>query len=175
MALVSLGVGALLAVGLITLVSYFTGGRVTAASAPPALVGRHLPAVTEASLQGPVLSAPWSTHHPTVLVFFASWCTYCKTELPQLARYLDSHSLGAVRVLGVDTQDTRAAGHATLVKYHLNIPTFFDPSSNLASGTFLVSGLPDTVFVNSRGVVTAMTIGPITPRAFAAGVARLRA
>ena len=175
MALVSLGLGAVLAIGLIALVSYFTGGNVTTPSSQPALVGKTLPTITEASLSGTPLTSPWTEHHPTVLVFFASWCTYCKTELPQLAHYLDTHSLGAVRVVGFDTQDSASAGRATWAKYHLSVPTFFDPAATVAAGKFSISGLPDTVFVNSRGVVTGMKIGPISPSAFAAGVSQLRA
>ena len=175
MALVSLGLGVVIAVGLITLVSFLTGGKVTAGQSQPALVGRTLPTITESSLAGPTLTSPWTSHHPTVVVFFASWCPYCRTELPQLAHYLATHSLGKVSIVGVDAQDSRSAGRSTLAKYHLAFPAFFDPSSSVTAGKFLVSGLPDTVFVNARGVVTAMTVGVISPKAFASGVATLNA
>ena len=175
MALVSLGLGVVIAVSLIALVSFFTGGKVTSASTTPALVGRTLPSITEASLAGPSLTSPWTSHRATVVVFFASWCTVCRTELPQLSHYLATHQLGKVVVVGVDAQDSRSAGRATLARYHLDFPAFFDPSSTVTAGTFLASGLPDTVVVNAKGVVTAMTVGAISPSAFAKGLATLTA
>jgi cytochrome c biogenesis protein CcmG/thiol:disulfide interchange protein DsbE len=176
MMFVSIGLGVLIAVVLIVVVSVLTGGKVkSGTTAPPALVGTTLHTVTEASLSGPAITSPWTSHHPTVVVFFASWCTYCKTELPALSHYLATHSLGKVHLVGVDAEDTVSAGRATLSKYHLDFPAWFDPTSTVTAGTFLIQGLPDTVFVNAQGVVTRMTVGVVSTTAFAAGVASLNA
>jgi len=175
MMFVSLGLGTVIAVVLITIVSVLTGGKVQNGTPPPALVGTTLAPLTESSLAGPSIAAPWNSHHATVVIFFASWCGPCKTELPALATYLSTHRLGKVTVLGVDTQDARAAGTNVVAKDHLNFSVMFDPLSKVAAGSFKLAALPDTVFVTAKGVVQNMTIGPITATQFAAGVAALNA
>lgn len=173
MMFVSLGVGTVLAVALIVVVSVLTGGSVKSGTPPPALVGTSLPALSESSLAGPRIDAPWNHHRAAVVVFFASWCGPCRTELPVLSRYLATHSLGQVSVLGVDTQDTRSSGRSVVARDHLRFPVFFDPSSTVAAGKFLLAGLPDTVFVTAAGVVRSVHIGAISAAQFAAGVAAL--
>jgi thiol-disulfide isomerase/thioredoxin len=175
MMFVSLGIGTAIAVVLIVIVSVLTGGSVKNGTSPPALVGKTLPAIREASLAGPMISSPWSSRHATVVIFFASWCGPCRTELPALSKYLATNSLGRVTVLGVDAEDSVSSGRSTLAKDHLNIPAFFDPLSNVAAGNFLIGSLPDTVFVTARGVVQNMTIGAISTKQFAAGIAALNA
>lgn len=178
MMFVSLGIGTVIAIALITVVSVLTGGTVqnsTPPPAPPALVGTTLPSVHESSVAGPTIAAPWNTHHATAVIFFASWCEPCRTELPALAKYLASHRLAHVTVLGVDTQDARGAARNVVAKDHLTFPVMFDPQSTVAAGTFQLGALPDTVFVTAQGVVQHMNIGPITPAKFAAGVAALNA
>lgn len=173
MMFVSLGIGTVLAVALIVVVSVLTGGSVKNGTPPPALVGTSLPPVSESSLAGPHIAAPWNHHRATVVVFFASWCGPCRTELPALSKYIATHSLGRVSVLGVDTQDTLAAGRSVVARDHLSFPVFFDPSSTVAAGKFLLAGLPDTVFVTAAGVVHSVHIGAISASQFAAGVAAL--
>ena len=175
MMFVSLGIGAAVAIALIVVVSVLTGGNVKNSTPPPALVGTTLPSISESSLTGPTITAPWSDHHATVVVFFASWCGPCRSELPALSKYLAAHSLGKVSILGVDTQDTRASGQSVVAKDHLDFPILFDPSSTVAAGKFQLAGLPDTVFVSAKGVVKDVHIGAISTAQFAAGVAALNA
>ncbi len=175
MMFVSIGIGTAIAVILIAVVSILTGGKVTNAPAPPALVGTRLASFSEAGLEGGTINAPWGAGHPSVVVFFASWCGPCKAELPALSKYLAAHSVGKVVVLGVDTQDSRGSGRNMVTKDKLKFPVMFDPQSTVAAGDFKIGALPDTVFVTAKGVVHAMTIGAISPDQFASGIAALNA
>ncbi|MDH2903548.1 MAG: TlpA disulfide reductase family protein [Actinomycetota bacterium] len=175
MMFVSLGIGTVLAVALIVVVSVLTGGTVKGAGAPaPALVGKTLAPWSQAGLNGKTVAAPWDLGHPTVVVVFASWCGPCQAELPALSKYLTTHSLGKVSLLGVDVQDTPARATAFLQRVHLTMTSISDPQASVY-GRFLLPGVPDTIFVNAQGVVQNMTIGAISPAKFAAGVAALNA
>ncbi len=173
MMFVSIGLGAVIAVALIAVVSVLTGGTVKGAGTPaPALVGKTLAPWSQSGLNGATVAAPWDTGHPTVVVVFASWCGPCRTEFPQLAKYLATHRLGKVSLLGVDVQDTPAKATAFLQQNHVSMTSISDPQASVY-GRFLLSGIPDTIFVNAKGVVQGMTIGAISPAKFAAGVAAL--
>ncbi len=175
MMFVSIGLGVLIALILIGIVSIFTGGRVTSTTvAPPPLVGKTLAPWSQTGLSGTTVAAPWDSGHPTVVVVFASWCGPCQSEFPRLSKYLATHSLGHVALLGVDVQDSPSKAIAFLRQHHVAMTAISDPTASVY-GRFLLPGIPDTIFVTGSGRVQNMTVGAISPAAFAAGVAALNA
>ena len=152
MMFVSLGLGAVIAIALITVVSVLTGGKVTNSNAPPkaALDGTRIASFSTSGLNGGLQRAPWSSGHPSVLVFFASWCGPCQGEIPKLAKYVITHSEGNVEVVGIDAGDQRGAALA-----------------------FKFAALPETVFLNAKGVVQSVHVGAIGVTQFAAGIKSL--
>ena len=127
MMFVSIGIGAVLAIALISVVSALTGGKVTSGSTqiPSALQGKTIAHFSESGLYGGTEKAPWEDHHPSVLVFFASWCTVCQPEIPKVATYVSTHNLGGVVVLGIDANDTRSAAQAFVKKDRVKFPVAF--------------------------------------------------
>jgi len=176
MMFVSIGLGALLATALIVVVSLLTGGSVKSTGTAPtnALVGQTVKGFRLVGLSGGSLSAPYATGHPTVLIFFASWCGPCQAEMPQVAEYLKSHDEGAVRVIGIDTNDSRANGQRFVTRSGVTFPVAFDPSTSVANGVFRLLAIPDTVFVNAKGVVTQVYQGAIPKDQLATDIAKLK-
>ena len=158
MMFISLGIGAVVATVLITIVSYFTGGTVTTPNSQSALVGRAVPSFTVKDLQGATITAPWSSGHPTLLVFLASWCAPCRKELPGLAAYLEHHALGYLAVVGVNYNDAPTSARTLLQTSNFTFPVIPD-SGALTTTDFGLPGLPDTVLVSSTGTVLAVTTG----------------
>ncbi|CAN5125216.1 hypothetical protein BH24ACT10_BH24ACT10_06810 [soil metagenome] len=102
---------------------------------------------------------------PLVLNFYASWCTVCDRELPDVERV--SQQLGdRVRVLGVNPQsnDTDAAQAAMIARNGVTYPTLRDPQDELLRQFNTTGGLPTTVFVDADGVVRAVHNGLVTER-----------
>jgi len=58
------------------------------------------------------VEAPWKSHHAAVLIFFASFCGPCKSEMPKVAKYLRHHNEGSIRVIGIDALDSRGPAEA---------------------------------------------------------------
>lgn len=88
---------------------------------------------------------------PLVVNFFASWCSPCREELPAFQRLADS---GRVPVLGVVTDDRRAASLALAIDLGVRFPTLFDATGEIrrARGE---AALPLTLFIDERGEVTS--------------------
>jgi len=92
---------------------------------------------------------------PLVVNFFASWCAPCREELPAFQRLADS---GRVPVLGVATDDRRAAALSLAADLGVRFPALFDASGEFrrARGE---AALPLTLFIDERGEVTSYS-GP---------------
>jgi len=147
----------------------------TTVAGQPALVGKSIKSFTLPSIKGGDITMPWASGKPTVLIFFASWCTVCAHETPEVASYLNSHSTGKVDVVGIDANDEMSAAQTYVKKDHFNVPVAFDASGNVTSGTFGFEQLPETVFINAKGVVTSVYYGAIPVKTLASGIASLNA
>jgi cytochrome c biogenesis protein CcmG, thiol:disulfide interchange protein DsbE len=172
MMFVSLGIGAVVAIALIVVVSILTGGRVTPGQ--NVLVGTRPAAFSEAGLSGGTVRAPWSEHHASVLVFFASWCRPCRSEMPGLAHYLRAHPPAGVTVLGVDALDARPAAEAFVAKTGVPFRVAFDPAGRVVTGIFGFQTVPETVVVDAKGVVTWVKLGATTSADLVRGLRTLR-
>lgn len=137
------------------------------------LVGRKAPAFSLSGLNpssAPVTLANY-IGHPVVLNFFASWCVPCKTELPEFAS-LSKADAGKVQFIGIDENDTIGPGSAIVKTTGVTYPVGFDGGTKLVSPYHII-GLPTTLFINSKGVVTQDIAGQISLSTLKAGVARL--
>jgi len=162
------------AAALITVVSILTGGQQTNSSVNQ-LVGKHVKSFTLAGLNGGKVSAPWVTGHPTVLVFFASYCGPCKTEMPEIAKYIRTTNLTPVDVVAVDVTDVRSAAQVMVKKDGVTFPVAFDPNAAVTSGIFGFGFVPESVFVNANGIVTDVYFGAIPKKQLASGIKLLQA
>ena len=176
MMFISIGLGALMATALIVVVSLLTGGSVKpgGATSTNALVGQSVKGFHIAGLNGGTIDAPYAKGHPTVLIFFASWCGPCKAEMPKVAAYLRNHNEGVVRVIGIDTNDTRGPAQGFVTRSGVSFPVAFDPSAAISNGIFQLLAIPDTVFVNAKGVVTQVYQGAIPKDVLVSDIATLR-
>src|ERR1039457_6572215 len=85
MMFVSIGIGTVVAVALIVIVSILTGGPVKGNQgfATSNLVGTTVKSFTLSGLNGGEQRAPWASGHPGVLIFFASYCGPCTRKCPK--------------------------------------------------------------------------------------------
>lgn len=172
-------VAVVLAVILIAVVSAFTGGNVTSGGSGKVLpttklVGEHVKSFTLAGLNGGEVHAPWTQGRASVLIFFASWCVPCQGEMPKVAAYIRAHSPGPVEVIGIDANDEHSAAQAFVKKDGVTFPVAFDANGTVTSGDFGFAELPESVFINKKGVVTNVHFGAIPTRALAAGIKALK-
>ncbi|MEQ1716910.1 MAG: redoxin family protein [Hyphomicrobium sp.] len=155
---------ALLGVLISLLVLFAFGLRRDPTFMPSALVGRTLPGFELATLgEGkPIRSADF-IGKPHVINFWASWCGACRTEhavLVDLGRTLGVTN--KVGVIGINYRDTKVAAERFLKERGaFPYPSALDPDARTGVD-FGVFGLPETFFVDARGMIKARHIGALT-------------
>ncbi len=166
------------AVILIAVVSALTGGKVTSggkgAATTSDLVGRRLRNFSLDGLNGGTVHAPWVGGHASVFIFFASWCPPCKGEMPEVAKYIRDHDPSPVDVLGIDANDPRSAAQAFVKKDDVTFPVAFDGAGTFTSEVFGFTDLPESVFINAKGVIKEVHLGAISERELSSGIKMLK-
>ena len=123
-------------------------------------IGRPAPSYTLASLDraDPVTSAS-RTGRPYVINVFASWCTPCRAEHPQLMAL----QAGGIDIVGVAYKDRPEATLRFLTE--LGDPfadVGLDPDGRF--GLELgITGAPETFVIGADGSIVAVHRGPLTP------------
>jgi thiol-disulfide isomerase/thioredoxin len=176
---ISLGIGAVLAIALIAVVSVLTGDSVTSGTkndlTSSALVGHHIKTFSLDGLNGGVLTSPWSHHQASVLIFFASYCGPCQGEMPKIAAYIRTHNPRPVDVVAVDAVDKRTAAQAMVKKDGVTFPVAFDPNGTVTTGLFGFEDVPESVFINAQGVVRGVYYGAIPKSVLITGLKKIKA
>jgi len=174
---ISIGIGTVIAVALIVVVSILTGGKVTSGGNAPnsSLVGTHIKKFSLTGLHGGTVKSPWSSGHASVLIFFASWCGPCQGEMPKVATYVRTNSPSPVEVIGMDANDPLGSGRAFIKKDDVTFTVAVDPHGAVTSGVFGFQNVPETVFISAEGVVLDVYYGAIPEKKLAAGIKSLKA
>ena len=108
---------------------------------------------------------------PIVLNFWASWCTPCADEAPVLeAAWKRAPD---VVFLGVNQQDVTDDGRAFLERHGVSFPSVRD-RGNGTGRSWGLTGLPETFFIDRRGLVVGHVIGAVDGGKLAAGVRAAR-
>ena len=149
-------VAGLLAVGLLT---HSKGTQRLAAPPLPSEV-LNGPAVTLASLHG----------HPTMIVFWASWCDPCNAEAPAIERFARS-AAGRGRIVGIADSDNAADARRFIAHYGWTFPVLSDPHGTTAT-RFGLLGLPTTIVLDGQGRIVRALLGPQTPHSLDAAIAK---
>ena len=97
-----------------------------------------------------------------VVNFWASWCKPCEQEAAELEEAWRSYQPGGdVIFLGVDYVDTEPEALGYLDKFDITYPNGPDLGTRI-SQEFRMGGVPETYFIDRKGVLRYIQIGPFT-------------
>jgi len=158
--------------------SHTTGHTTTPATFPPTKPSSLAPGTVAPQFSlprlggGPQVALASTRGRPTIVNFFASWCSHCRAELGAVAT-VASASSDVVSVIGVDTSDpyTKAA-ERLLARARATYPVGVDRSGQVAS-EYHLTGLPVTYFLDARGKVVGVAFGAQTTKSLDRWVRRL--
>jgi thiol-disulfide isomerase/thioredoxin len=141
-------------------IALLTQGKGTQTRAAPPLPSAILngPGVTLASLHG----------HPTMVVFWASWCGPCNAEAPAIERFARS-ATGRGRIIGIADSDNAADARKFIAHYGWTFPVLSDPHGTTAT-QFGLLGLPTTIVLDGQGKIVRVLLGPQTPHSLDAAI-----
>src|SRR5262249_9742778 len=87
---------------------------------------KPLPTLSGQSLDGHDLSTADLAGKVLVINAWASWCSPCQMEQPELVQVAKRYASRGVRFLGIDHMDQDAAANAWVQSYHVPYPSIAD-------------------------------------------------
>jgi cytochrome c biogenesis protein CcmG/thiol:disulfide interchange protein DsbE len=144
-----------------------TGGSVTAVQltgegrgAPPE-VGKPAQDFTAITVDGKEVSLSQFQGRPVWLTFGASWCAACKAESYDIQSTFAAHEKDGAVVLGVFISEDDSTVRDYAGRVGLTFPSIADPDTEIASA-YRVLGVPAHFFIDSTGVVRAISTGTLS-------------
>ncbi len=111
------------------------------------------------TLEGDDLRMSSFRGRPVVVNFWATWCTSCREEIPQLAAAYDRFSDDALVIIGVDLQESVAAVRRFADEFGMQFPVVIDKDGRVAD-RYRLLGVPTTYFIDRDGLVRSVFTGP---------------
>jgi thiol-disulfide isomerase/thioredoxin len=122
--------------------------------------GRPAPPLPSGVLVGPKVTLASLRGKPAAINFWASWCSPCHKEAPEL-EHAARELRGRARIVGIDWTDGAGAARSYVQQYALTYPNLIDASGTTGS-KFGLNGLPTTFILDPQGKITDVLRGPQT-------------
>jgi cytochrome c biogenesis protein CcmG/thiol:disulfide interchange protein DsbE len=131
-----------------------------ASGSPSDPVGKRAPALPRELISPPRVTVAELRGEPAAINFWASWCTPCRREAPELEQLHRSRTISG-RIIGVNWNDKLSGARAFIRDHRWTFPNLRDPDGAVGRAYGIV-GLPTTVILDSRGRIAELLSGPQT-------------
>ena len=97
---------------------------------------------------------------PVFLNFWATWCTFCIEEMPDMQRIADEFD-GQIVVLGLNTGDSIPDGAAYAERLDVHYELVYDTDLQVTEG-YRVQAMPTSYFIDASGQIADAHFGFMT-------------
>ncbi|PYP10615.1 MAG: hypothetical protein DMD59_05090 [Gemmatimonadetes bacterium] len=132
------------------------------------------PDFTLETLAGDTVTLSHLRGHPVFLNFWATWCKPCRGEMSDIIAAYDAKHVARLEVLAINlTDQERMRDVRSFVRdLQLPFPVLLDQKGKVRK-SYGLRGVPTSVFIDTRGVVRLVNIGPITRENIQRGLAEI--
>ena len=116
------------------------------------------PALAGDTVQGGTAALADLRGSVVVVNFWASWCTPCRAEQPQLVQLSEEYRDRDVEFMGVTERDDTAKARAWVKEFDVPYPSIIDEPGAWADD-FAFFGLPDTYVIDRAGTIRWVVYG----------------
>lgn len=126
-------------------------------------VGDRAPDFSLVNIDGRTVSLGGLRGHPVIINFWASWCTYCRVEMPELdALYKEESARHGLIVLAVNTLDSdRLSAESLIVTRGFSFTVLWDENNRVGT-MYDVRSLPASFFIDRTGIIRAYSPGAMS-------------
>ena len=121
------------------------------------------PGFTATDIDGTPISLEGLRGKPVWLVFMATWCTGCRTEIPDIQGVVASRG-DAVRVVVIYVGENRNTVSDYSKRVGNDFPEVVDQDQQI-SAAYGIMGVPTHYFIDAGGVVRQRHVGVLSPDA----------
>ena len=126
----------------------------------PTIVNYAAPQLTLTDLQGSPVSLGDTLGKVVLVNNWATWCPPCKTEMPELQTYYQTHIEQGFVVVAIESGEPAAAVSDVVRQLGLTFPVWLDPHG-AALEAFRNWDLPNSYVVDRDGTVRMSWTGPV--------------
>lgn len=103
-------------------------------------------------------------HKVVLLNFWATWCPFCREEIPDLIKLQNKYKKDGFTVIGIDSGESQVKVSSFVKKSGINYPVLLDADKNVTR-KYKVMGIPTSILIDQTG----KNLGEyhITPELFA--------
>jgi peroxiredoxin len=125
-------------------------------------VHTNAPGFSLYSLDGDRINLSDFTGTPVIIIFWATWCEPCQSEMRTLQEKLDYHQPGLF-VLAVNAGEYKKEVSKYYLENELNFPALLDPTLSVLN-LYQIRAYPTSYFVDSQGIIKGIHIGVMSEK-----------
>jgi cytochrome c-type biogenesis protein CcmF len=125
------------------------------------LSGQLAPTFSLGLLDGSRLESSDLRGQVVLVNFWATWCSPCEDEMPDLQAVWDEYQENGIAFVGIAVDDEKAAVEEMVSRFGVTYPQGLDTIDGI-SAAYGITGVPETFILDSQGNVAYVHIGPVT-------------